>query len=253
MPELTVQNIGTDRNASLVVDSRLIAEVLGVNHGDWVRNIVKKYQAEIEQDFGAIRFQNGLNGVGTNGGKAEVYALLTEDQSTCLMTYSKNTDQVRAAKRNLVKSFSKAKELLMAGSRVEPEPLKLAPPIERIASLRSSLEFFDIDVANPRFKQALQDLTLDVLGVSGPTIKGDGEVWCGVAERAEQLGYSAAWVLNNRSQMGKFVKRLVPECDRRQEERLCNGIQRKINLYRVSESLDSAIYEYFLEGSAVAS
>lgn len=253
MPELTVQNIGTDRNASLVVDSRLIAEALGVNHGDWVRNIVKKYQAEIEQDFGAIRFQNGLNGVGTNGGKAEVYALLTEDQANCLMTYSKNTDQVRAAKRNLVRSFSKAKELLMDGARVEPDPLKLAPPIERIASLRSSLEFFDIDVANPRFKQALQDLTLDVLGVSGPTITLDGEVWCGVAERAEQLGYSAAWVLNNRSQMGKFVKRLVPECDRRQEERLCNGIQRKINLYRVSESLDSAIYEYFLEGSAVAS
>lgn len=253
MPELTVQNIGTDRNASLVVDSRLIAEVLGVNHGAWMTNIVKKYQAEIEQDFGKVRFENGtvVNSVGAVN--TTIYALLTEDQATCLMTYSKNTDQVRAAKRNLVKSFSKAKELLMAGSRVDPEPLKLAPPIERIASLRSSLEFFDIDVANPRFKQALQDLTLDVLGVSGPAIKGDGEVWCGVAERAEQLGYSAAWVLNNRSQMGKFVKRLVPECDRRQEERLCNGIQRKINLYRVSESLDSAIYEYFLEGSAVAS
>ena len=62
MFDLTVQNIGTDRNSTLVVDSRLIAEILGVNHGDWVRNIIKKYQSEIEEDFGAIRFENGFNG-----------------------------------------------------------------------------------------------------------------------------------------------------------------------------------------------
>ena len=56
MFDLTVQNIGTDRNATLVVDSRLITEVLGVGHGPWITNVVKKYQSEIEEDFGAIHF-----------------------------------------------------------------------------------------------------------------------------------------------------------------------------------------------------
>ena len=242
MSFLNVQNIGTDRNAKLVVDSRLIAEVLGVDHGPWMNNVVRKYQAEIEEDFGKVYFQNGPS----QKGQIQGYALLTEDQATCLMTYSKNTDQVRAAKRNLVKSFSKAKELLIQDARVEPEPLKLAPPIERVASLMASLKFFDIDAENPRFKQALQDLTLDVLGVSKvPTLPGDVDVWCGVAERAEQLGFPIGWVTKNRSQLGKAVSPLIPASDRRKEDRLCNGIMRSINLYRVTRDLDSAIDRYF--------
>ena len=245
MSVLNVQNVGTDRNAKLVVDSRLIAEILGVSHGDWVRNIIYKYQAEIEEDFGQLRFENGYVNIPNGGKKETIYVLLTEDQSMCLMTYSKNTDQVRAAKRNLVKSFSKAKDLLQ-GARVEPEPLKLAPPIERVASLMASLKFFDIDAENPRFKQALQDLTLDVLGVSKvPTLPGDVDVWCGVAERAEQLGFPIGWVTKNRSQLGKAVSPLIPASDRRKEDRLCNGIMRSINLYRVTKDLDSAIDRYF--------
>lgn len=250
MSELNVQNIGTDRNASLVVDSRLIADVLGIGHGDWVRNVIRKYQPEIEEDFGAIRFQNGFNGIGTNGGKAEVYALLTEDQATCLMTYSKNTEQVRAAKRNLVKSFSKAKDLLLQGSTRDSEPLRLAPPIERIASLKSSLEFFGIDADNPRFRQALQDLTLDVLGVSKTqTLMGSTDSWCGVSERAEQLGYPVGLVTKNRSSLGKYVAKSIAG---KKEKRLCNGTMRPINVYRVTETLDTAIFEYF-ESMAVAS
>ena len=242
MSFLNVQNVGTDRNAKLVVDSRLIAEVLGIGHGPWMTNVLKKYQSEIEEDFGQVHFKNGKLG---EEGRPTVYALLTEDQATCLMTYSKNTDQVRAAKRNLVKSFSKAKDLLQ-GARVEHEPLKLAPPIERVASLMASLKFFDIDAENPRFKQALQDLTLDVLGVSrAPTLPGDVDVWCGVAERAEQLGFPIGWVTKNRSQLGKAVSPLIPASDRRKEDRLCNGIMRSINLYRVTRDLDSAIDRYF--------
>lgn len=251
MTSLIVQNIGSDRDVTLAVDSRLIAEVLGVGHSDWMRNIVKKYQAEIEEDFGLISFKNGTVKNSAGAVNTTVWAFLTEDQATCLMTYSKNTDQVREAKRNLVKSFAKAKELLLA--RSEPEPLKLAPPIERIASLKSSLEFFGIDAENPRFKQALQDLTLDVLGVSGPSIGGSDETWCGVAERAEQLGYPTGQVLKNRSSLGKFVKQLITEADRCKESRLCNGTQQQINLYRVTENLDGAIYRYFDELEGISS
>lgn len=245
MNNLIVQNIGSDRNVKLAVDSRLIAEILGVGHGDWMRNVVKKYQAEIEEDFGQLCFQHGTVKNSVGAVNTTVWAFLTEDQATCLMTYSKNTDQVREAKRNLVKSFSKAKELLAAKMRTEAEAPKLAPPIERIASLRASLEFFGIDAENPRFKQALQDLTLDVLGASVPAISGSAEAWHGVAERAEQLGYPVGWVTENRSQLGKAVKRLIPESDRRQDFRYCNGTQRYVNLYRVTESLDAAIRNYF--------
>ena len=245
MSDLNVQNIGTDRNVSLVVDSRLISEVLGVDHGPWMNNVVKKYQAEIEEDFGKVYFQNGPS----QKGQMQGYALLTEDQATCLMTYSKNTEQVRAAKRNLVKAFSKAKDLLLQGARVEPVPLKLAPPIERIASLKASLEFFGIDAENPRFKQGLQDLTLDVLGVSNRhALPGNTEQWCGVAERSEQLGIAPLLVTKYRSKLGKAIKPLVPSSDRREERRLCNGTLRLINLYRVSDALDSAIQEYFSTG-----
>ena len=246
MSNLNVQNIGTDRNVSLVVDSRLISEVLGVDHGPWMTNILRKYQSEIEEDFGLIHFDNGKTG---EKGRPTVYALLTEDQATCLMTYSKNTDQVRAAKRNLVKAFSRAKDLLLQGSRVEPDPLKLAPPIERIASLKASLEFFGIDAENPRFKQELQDLTLDVLGVSKrPALPGDTEQWCGVAERSEQLGIAPMMVTKYRSKLGKAIKPLIPSSDRREEKRLCSGTLRPINLYRVSDALDFAIREYFSIG-----
>lgn len=249
MSDLNVQNIGTDRNAKLVVDSRLIAEVLGIGHGDWIRNVVKKYQSEIEGDFGVIRFENGKLG---EEGRPTVYALLTEDQATCLMTYSKNTDQVRAAKRNLVKSFSKAKDLLQ-GARVEPEPLKLAPPIERVASLMASLKFFDIDTENPRFKQELQDLTLDVLGISKrPALPGESDQWCGVVERAEQLGFAPALVAKHRSPLGKAVSPLIAPIDRREEKRLCNGTMRPVNLYRVTDDLDSAIHDYFTIGEGAS-
>lgn len=60
---------------TFVVDSRLIAERLGVGRGDWYRNIILKCQTETEQAFGILRFQNGeVKG----RGQPEKYCLLTE-------------------------------------------------------------------------------------------------------------------------------------------------------------------------------
>ena len=47
-----------EQNGVLVVDSRLVASELNVTHSDWMRNIIKKYQAQIEQGFGSLRFEN---------------------------------------------------------------------------------------------------------------------------------------------------------------------------------------------------
>ena len=249
MSFLTVQNIGTDRNAKLVVDSRLIVERLGIEHINFMETI-GTYQSQIEQAFGVVRFETEKTGL---RGRPQKYALLTEDQATFLMTLSRNTPEVVQCKIELVVAFSKAKDFLK-GARSEPEPLKLAPPIERVASLMASLKFFDIDTENPRFKQELQDLTLDVLGISKrPALPGEVEEWCGVVERAEQLGIAPALVTKHRSALGKAIAALpIASIDRREENRLCNGTMRKVNLYRVTGYLDSAISDYFTVGKGAS-
>ena len=78
-----------------------------------------------------------------------------------------------------------------------------------------------------------------VMGKTGAA----SETWCGVAERAEQLGYPVGEVSRKRSQLGKWVARggLL----KKQEARLCNGTQRSVNLYLVDDELDSRINSFF--------
>jgi anti-repressor protein len=98
----------TDLNGDLVVDSRLIALRLNIQHETFMRTI-KKYESKIEQRFGIIRFEIGeING----RGQPEKFALLTEDQATTLMTFSKNTDEVIDCKLDLVAAFSQAKQII---------------------------------------------------------------------------------------------------------------------------------------------
>lgn len=54
MTNLTVQ----EKKGVLVINSRLVAQELGINHGDWFRNILMKYRQEIEADFGVFLFQD---------------------------------------------------------------------------------------------------------------------------------------------------------------------------------------------------
>jgi phage regulator Rha-like protein len=86
-----------EQNGVLVVDSRLVASELNVTHSDWMRNIIKKYQAQIEQGFGSLRF---------------------EDQVLFVMTLSRNTERVIQCKMNLVKAFSNARKQLQ-----QPQPM----------------------------------------------------------------------------------------------------------------------------------
>lgn len=125
---------------------------------------------------------------------------------------------------------------------VTPAELKLPPADVRINELRQSMQFFDIDVSNPRYKQAIQDLVLNKIIGANAFPSGEQEVWRGVAERAEELGYPVRLVTKYRSTLGKFVK--VFDLESRQEKRLCNGTQREISLYKVTGELDSAIKEY---------
>lgn len=112
-----------DEGGQLYVDSRLIAERLGIEHESFLRTL-DTYQTQIEQAFGVFRFEIGKP-QGSQGGRPARYGLLTEDQATFVMTLSRNTPEVIQTKIDLVTSFSKAKELLRG--RQQEQTVKQIP------------------------------------------------------------------------------------------------------------------------------
>lgn len=96
-------------NETLVVDSRLVAEELGIQHKN-VRQTIEKYLTEL-QGFGVVTFETSKPSEYSQGGRPERYCYLNEDQATFLMTLSRNTPQVVACKQRLVQAFSQAKHL----------------------------------------------------------------------------------------------------------------------------------------------
>lgn len=128
----------------------------------------------------------------------------------------------------------------------ESQQMQLPPGDIRVANLVNALDRIGFDMQNPRFSQGIKDLTGDILGLGQPTLKSaDGEVWCGVAERAERLGYASLEVSKKRSQLGKWVAQ--SGLPKKQEMRLCNGTQRPVNLYLVNDDLDDCINSFFEE------
>jgi hypothetical protein len=96
-----------------------------------------------------------------------------------------------------------------------------------------------------RYKQGLIDLSANLLEVGGSSqlsIEPDKR-WLGVAERAQELGYPIKLVVDNRSNLGKYVKKFGLEST--QEKRLCQGRMCDINIYPVTDELDSVINSYF--------
>ncbi|WP_334106827.1 Rha family transcriptional regulator [Methylobacillus sp.] len=92
------------------IDSRLIADSLGIKHQN-TYELIKDYKSDFEQ-LGVIRFQTGKPPKGSAGGRPEHYAMLNEDQAYLLLTYSRNTAKVRALKVKLVQAFRDARKAL---------------------------------------------------------------------------------------------------------------------------------------------
>ncbi len=119
MTNLTV----SERDSVLVIDSRLIAESLGIAHKNLLATI-EKYKQQIESTFGIIAFETRKS----KRGKPEKFAWLTEQQSTFLMTLSRNTEKVVQCKLELVKAFDEAKKIIkqvIPAQAHEIEKLKL--------------------------------------------------------------------------------------------------------------------------------
>lgn len=116
-----------DKEGVLVVDSRVIAERLGIQHDNFLQTL-EAHRASIEAAFGIILFETGkIEG----RGRPSKYTLLTEEQATALMTLSRNTPQVVELKIALVQAFSEARK---ARSTV------LSAPPNKYALMRTMLD-----------------------------------------------------------------------------------------------------------------
>lgn len=87
--------------------SEIIAEHAEVQHHA-VQQLISTYRKDFEE-FGIIAFE--MRKIGGRGRPETIYRL-TEEQSTLLMTYLKNTERVRAFKKELVRQFYAMREIL---------------------------------------------------------------------------------------------------------------------------------------------
>lgn len=129
----------------------------------------------------------------------------------------------------------------------EPKPLILPPADVRVSNLANALNFLGIDATNPRWSSGIKDLVIDILGVTQPLLPTNEDKWKGVVEIAIDLGFDQAHKLEIRSKLGKYISKQAKKLslERKQEERLCNGINRLIWLYKETEELKDLITNYF--------
>jgi hypothetical protein len=115
-------------NALAVIDSRVYCrDIIEVNHGDWVKNILEEHKESVETRFGVIRFENGKPIKGSLGGRPEKYALLTESQCNAFLVLSRNSRKVLEKKLDLIADFEAAKQQI----RQQLERSLLAEPSDR--------------------------------------------------------------------------------------------------------------------------
>ncbi|TFD58088.1 hypothetical protein E3T43_07530 [Cryobacterium sp. Hh7] len=91
------------RSGTLVISSETVADGSGVQHKN-VLDLIDANRADFE-DFGLVAFETRARSAGQHGGGVARIALLNEQQATLLMTFQRNTDQVRSFKKALVRAF----------------------------------------------------------------------------------------------------------------------------------------------------
>lgn len=102
--------ITLNKDGVAVVDTITIAEGVQVQHKN-ILELIRKYLTDFEA-FGPVAFETRKGKPLPQGGfaKATEVAWLTEDQTTLLFTFLKNTEIARKLKIRLVKAFREARE-----------------------------------------------------------------------------------------------------------------------------------------------
>lgn len=102
--------ITLNKDGVAVVDTITIAEGVQVQHKN-ILELIRKYLPDFEA-FGPVAFETRKGKPLPQGGfaKSSEVAWLTEDQTTLLFTFLKNTEIARKLKIRLVKAFREARE-----------------------------------------------------------------------------------------------------------------------------------------------
>lgn len=97
----------TEKRKEPLVDSRLMANQLGITHEAILKTIDSHFDSF--HQLNPFRFEIAKGELLPQGGRARAtrYALLSEDQSYLLLTFSRNTKRVVELKLNLVRAFSR--------------------------------------------------------------------------------------------------------------------------------------------------
>lgn len=96
----------TVKRNDVFTDSMVIAQGTGNRHKN-VKELILKYKADMEE-LGTLSVLNGES----TGGRPEQMYLLTEEQAAFLMTLLRNTKQVVAFKKELVRQFYEMRNIL---------------------------------------------------------------------------------------------------------------------------------------------
>lgn len=117
------------------VDSRMLAEHIGIQH----KNVLATIDSQISrfERFGPIAFKTRKGEALPQGGFAKPtrYALLNEDQSYLLLTFSKNTDRVADLKVELVMAFSRFRQHTQVDSDYLPYYHELHDSVKSLADV----------------------------------------------------------------------------------------------------------------------
>lgn len=129
-----MSNLVTIVNDTAVTTSLAIAEGTDNEHASVIL-LVRKYQSDLEE-FGLLDFKSE-----STGGRPTEYAILNEQQATLILTYMRNSDIVRAFKKQLVKAFY---ELANRAKSEQPEgfkPVEFANTAKAMISMAKAFGF----------------------------------------------------------------------------------------------------------------
>lgn len=101
-----------------VIDSRIVAESLGINHSDWVQNVLKKHM----KGFSVFKTEKVVT-----EGRPQKFYYLNEEQALFAATLSRNTQQVVEFKHKLVRSFIAARDIAKTQNNIPEEWKSLLP------------------------------------------------------------------------------------------------------------------------------
>ncbi len=249
MSSLSVQ----EKDSVLVVDSRLIAQELGIKHKSFMETI-RKHEKQTEQAFGILRFETAEI---IGKGQPEKFVYLTEEQSIFMMTLSRNTERVVECKIQLVKAFSEAKKLLEKAKSTQTNQKSNNPPLpsarERLETIRLGMDLFsELGGWDERTAVLLKDQVRNILlgDRLQPSLTQNSQtepprLEYPVSDRAIDLGYRPTH--GQLLQISKRVKKLYLErhgTEPIKREQFVGGTTRMVNVYSFEDLdlLDEAIY-----------